>query len=345
MLDIASFTEEAPVFEEEPVSPSIEVVETEDDYGKFYIEPLERGHAITLANPLRRILLSSVFGAAITWVKIDGVLHEYATIPHVTEEVMGVLHNLGLIRIRSVTGRPGKMRLEMSGQGIACAGDVATSSDFEIVNPEQHIASLDLKKSKLSIEMNVETGKGYRPANQSDDLPRGVLPMDAIFNPVRKVNYSIEKTRVGQFTDFERLVLEVWTDGTVSPSDVLKSSAEILVNHFFMFNNLGKESDENVAGGINTRDIPPEIYQTVVEKLDLSPRTLNALKRAKLNKLGDVLEKTDEELFSIRNFGVKSLTELNEKLESFGYSRTQSSVEEVSVDGDNSDVAETEGEE
>lgn len=345
MLDISSFTEDPPVFEEEQVSPSIEIVETDDDYGKFYIEPLERGHAMTLANPLRRILLSSIYGAAITWVKIDGVLHEYATIPHVTEEVMDVLHNLGLVRIRSVTGRPGKMRLEMSGQGIACAGDVATSSDFEIVNPEQHIASLDAKKSQLSVEMNVETGKGYRPATQSDDLPRGVLPMDAIFNPVRKVNYSIEKTRVGQFTDYERLVLEVWTDGTVSPSDVLKSSAEILVNHFFMFNNLGKESDENIAGGINTRAIPPEIYQTLVEKLDLSPRTLNALKRAKLNKIGEVLEKTDEDLFSIRNFGVKSLNELNDKLESFGYSRSQSAVEEPADDVEPTEADDTEGEE
>ena len=193
--------------------------------------------------------------------------------------------------------------------------------------------------------MNVETGKGYRPATQSDDLPRGVLPMDAIFNPVRKVNYSIEKTRVGQFTDYERLVLEVWTDGTVSPSDVLKSSAEILVNHFFMFNNLGKESDESVAGGMNARAIPPEIYQTLVEKLDLSPRTLNALKRAKLNKIGEVLEKTDEDLFSIRNFGVKSLNELNDKLESFGYSRSQSSGEESAEDVDAIEADDTEGEE
>ena len=325
MLDIENFSVEAPVTEQRPITPGIRVVETTDTNGVFHIEPLERGYGITLGNPMRRILLSSISGAAVTWVKIEDVLHEYSTVRHVKEEVMDLLHNIGQVRIRPVTGRPGKMRLEVVGEGMVCAGDIATSSDFEIVNPEAHLATLDSPQAELSIELNVEPGKGYQPASQGDGLPRGVLPLDAIFNPVRKVNYTIEKTRVGQVTDYERLILEVWTDGTITPSEALKNASEVLVNHFFLFNSLGRDGEVSPEGSRIAQMIPAEIYQTPIEKLELSPRTLNSLKRAHLRKVGEVLEKTDEELFRIRNFGVKSLTELNEKLEQLGYSREDGS--------------------
>ena len=277
---------------------------------------------------MRRILLSSISGAAVTWVKIEDILHEYSTIPHVKEEVMELLHNIAEVRIRPVTGRPGKMRLEVLGEGMVCAGDIATSSDFEIVNPEQHLATLDSSKAELAIELNVEPGKGYQPAIQGDGLPRGVLPLDAIFNPVRKVNYTIENTRVGQVTDYERLVLEVWTDGSITPSEALKMASEILVNHFFLFNSLSKEGEVSGQASKIAQMIPAEIYQTPLEKLELSPRTLNSLKRAHLRKVGEVLELNDDELFRIRNFGVKSLTELNEKLKGLGYSRGEEDSEE-----------------
>ena len=314
MLDIDSFSVEAPLTDQPPITPGITVLETNGTYGKFQIEPLERGYGGTLGNPMRRILLSSIPGAAVTWVKIEGVLHQYSTIPHVKEEVMELLRNIERIRIKPVTGRPGKMRLEVVGEGMACAGDIATSSDFEIINPELHIATVDDNQGQLSIEMNLETGKGYQPASQGDGLPIGVLPLDAIFNPVRKVNYIIEKTRVGQVTDFERLILEVWSDGTIAPVEAVKTASQILVNHLFLFSSPELAGEDAGGRGGAGRAIPAELYQTPIEKLDLSPRTANALKRAQIRKVGEVLERSDEDLFRIRNFGVKSLNELHEKL-------------------------------
>ncbi len=303
----------------ETLSPQIKVVEEGDTYSKFVIEPLERGYGISIGNPLRRMLLSSIEGTAITWAKIDGVLHEYSTIPHMKEEVMEFLLNVKGIRIRTVTGRPGKMRLEITGEGRICAGDIATSADFEIVNPELHLATLDSDDAVLSVEFNVDHGKGYQPAPQADGLAgplMGVLPLDAVFNPVRKVNYSVQRTRVGHVTDYERLVLEMWTDGTIPPVEALKKSSQELVNHFFLFTNLGHE-----AKGASERPsvaVSPEVYQTPIEKLSLSPRTLNCLKRAHMGKVGEVLEMSNSELLKIRNFGEKSLEELMTKLKSEG---------------------------
>ena len=301
----------------ETITPEIKVVLSDDTYGKFVIEPLERGYGITIGNPIRRMLLSSVEGTAITWVKIDGVLHEYSTIPNMREEVMEFLLNVKGVRIRSVTGRPGKMRLEISGEGRVCAGDIATSADFEIVNPELHLATLDSDESNLSAEFNVDHGKGYQPANQSDGLAGplvGVLPVDAIFNPVKKVNFTVERTRVGHVTDYQSLVLEVWTDGTITPIEALKKSSQVLVTHFFLFNTLAQEAQ---GGSERTLiAVSPEVYQTPIERLVLSPRTLNCLKRAHITKVGQVLEMSNEELLKIRNFGNKSLEELLDKLRS-----------------------------
>jgi DNA-directed RNA polymerase subunit alpha len=303
----------------EPLKPDVHVLETQDFYGKVAVEPLQRGFGLTIGNPLRRILLSSTNGSAITWVKIDDVVHEYTAIPGVKEEVMELLLNIKRIRIRAQSERTGKMRLDVSGAGRICAGDIATSSDFEVVNPELHLATLDSDDAHLSIEFNVEQGVGYQPAIQSDGtdgLPVGVLPVDAIFSPVRKVNYSVERTRVGQVTDYERLVLEVWTDGTIKPVEAVRRAAESLVNHFFLFSNLDRAAEAGVER--TPLLVSPEIYQTPIERLELSPRTLNCLKRAHITKVGEVLEMSDDELLKIRNFGEKSLTELRDKLSERG---------------------------
>ncbi len=319
----------------EPIKPDVHVLESEDNYGKVAVEPLERGFGLTIGNPLRRILLSSTTGSAITWVKIEDVVHEYTVIPGVKEEVMELLLNVKRIRIRAQSDRAGKMRLDVAGGGRICAGDIATSSDFEIVNPELHLATLDSDDAHLSIEFNVEQGVGYQPAtlsDVSDSLPVGVLPVDAIFSPVRKVNYGVERTRVGQVTDYERLILEVWTDGTIEPVEAVRRAAESLVNHFFLFSNLDRAAEAGVDR--TPLVISPEIYQTPIERLELSPRTLNCLKRAHLTKVGEVLEMADEELLKIRNFGEKSLTELRDKLTERGITpQSDSSPDAAQTDG------------
>ena len=251
----------------EALTPEIKIMETGDTYGRFAIEPLERGYGITVGNPMRRMLLSSIEGIAITWVKLNGILHEYSIIPHMKEEVMEFLLNVKGVRIRSVTGRPGKMRLEIRGEGRVCAGDIATSADFEIINPEFHLATLDSEEAVLAVEFNVDHGKGYQPVSQSDGLAgplMGVLPVDAIFNPVKKVNYSVERTRVGHVTDFERLVLEVWTDGSITPVEALRKASKVLVTHFFLFSNVGQEI--RASKDRPSILVSPEVSQTPIEK-------------------------------------------------------------------------------
>ena len=316
MLDtsyiVATEVPDAPVV---PQNPTIRLIESDGNYGKLAIEPLQRGYGITIGNPLRRILLSSIPGSAVTWVKIDNVEHEYTAIDGIKEEVMDLLLNIKRIRINSPAQRTGKMRLEITGEGTVCAGDISTSSDFEIVNPELHIATLDNPNVTLSIEFNVDQGIGYQPAIQNEGvsgLPVGVLPVDAIFNPVRKVDYTIERTRVGQITDYERLVLELWTDGTISPLEAVQTAAETLVRHFFIFSNFHPDADEETPSP--RLQISPEIFQMPLEKLQLSPRTANCLKRAHLTKVGEVVDMSDEDLLKIRNFGERSLLEIKEKL-------------------------------
>ena len=334
--------EEAP----QSVKPDILVMDSEETYGKVAVEPLQRGFGLTIGNPLRRILLSSTCGSAITWVKIDDVVHEYTAIPGVKEEVMEILLNVKRIRIRSRTERPGKMRLDVTGEGRVCAGDISTSSDFEIVNPELHLATLDAENSHLAIEFNVEQGVGYQAAVQSDGVSNpsvGVLPVDAVFNPVRKVNYNVERRRVGQVTDFERLVMEVWTDGTIRPVEAVQQAAENLVSHFFLFSNLNRGAGSRVDR--TPMVVSPEVYQTPIERLELTPRTLNCLKRAHISRVGEVLEMSDDELLKIRNFGDKSLVELQEKLVEHGIGRpdgtgTLSALGSQSVDITSEDLDE-----
>ncbi len=309
---------EAPVIPELPIHPKIEVAEVSGNYGRFVVEPLERGFAATLGNALRRVLLSSLPGAAITSLQIEGVQHEYSTIPDVREDVTELLLNFKTVRLRAHSTRPGTLRLEVQGPGQVTAGDIQPSADFEIVNPEVYLAGLDSAKSHLSVEFNVEVGKGFVPATPVEGNPIGTLPIDAIFTPTRKVNFTIEKTRVGQVTDFERLVLEVTTDGSMSPLDAVREAAQILVDSFNQFSSLGLETIDGAELSGIAASIPPEHYNLTIERLDLSARTLNCLKRSRINKVGELLEMTRDELLKIKNFGEKSLDELYERLREHG---------------------------
>ena len=315
MLNFQPFaSDDVPEEGAEPLQdPTIEVEEADDQYGKFVAGPLPKGYGMTLGNPLRRVLYSSLPGTAVTSVKIEGVLHEYATIPHVKEEVSEILLNIKGIRLRSEVDRPGKLRLEVAGQGEVCAGDIMASSDYEVVNPELHIATLDSDQAKLSVEFNVERGTSYREA-EGEGLPIGVLPVDAIYGPVRKVRYfTTENVRVGQRTDLERLTIEVWTDGSISPIKALQQAGNELVTRFFLFANAERVVDGDGAPPVALQ-ISPEMYSVPVEQLDLSSRTLNCLKRAGLDQVGHILEMKPEDLLEIRNFGEKSLHELYGKL-------------------------------
>ena len=316
VFDLTTFSVmEEPEEEVQIPDPSITMEESDGEYGKFVIEPLEPGYGVTLGNPMRRVLYNGLEGAAITSVKIEGVQHEYQTIPHIREQVTEILLNIKAIRLRSEVDRPGKLRLEVAGEGQVSAGDVMASADFEVVNPELHVATLGSADAKISLELNVERGKGYREAPQGDGQPIGVLPIDAIFTPTRKVNYTVERTRVGQRTDFERLILEIWTDGSITPIEAVKDASNILVNQFFLFANTQPGDDDGVEGrpAVALR-IPVEHYNVPVERLYLSSRTLNCLKRAGIDRVGEVLEMSRPELLKIRNFGEKSYTELYDKL-------------------------------
>ena len=303
--------------EPEPIPvATVRVIEADETHGVFAVEPLPRGYGQTLGNPLRRVLLSSIEGTAVNWVRIEGIEHEYSTIPHVKEDVVDILLNVKSINLRSLSNRPGKLRLEVQGPGEIVAGDIMASSDFEIVNPELHIATLDTKRSKLVMEMNVEQGTGYEPASSADGLPIGVLPVDAVFTPVRKVNYTVERTRVGQQTDYERMLLEVWTNGAVSPMEAVKQAGQELVEQFFRFSTLSDSDEDDRPSWVTP--IPASQYNMSVESLNLSARTLNCLKRASIHKVGEILERSRAELLRIRNFGARSLEELDEKLGAVG---------------------------
>ena len=315
MLNFQPFaSDDVPEDGTEPLQdPTIEVEEADEQYGKFVAGPLPKGYGMTLGNPLRRVLYSSLPGTAVTSVKIEGVLHEYATIPHVKEEVSEILLNIKGIRLRSEVDRPGKLRLEVAGQGQVCAGDIMASSDYEVVNPDLHIATLDSDQAKLSVEFNVERGTSYKEA-EGEGLPIGVLPVDAIYGPVRKVRYfTTENVRVGQRTDLERLTIEVWTDGSISPINALQQAGNELVTRFFLFANAERVVEGDGAPPVALQ-ISPEMYSVPVEQLDLSSRTLNCLKRAGLDQVGHILEMKPEDLLEIRNFGEKSLHELYGKL-------------------------------
>jgi DNA-directed RNA polymerase subunit alpha len=286
--------------------PKIENVSSETNYGRYHVEPLEPGFGVTVGNALRRVLLSSLPGAAVTSIKIDNVYHEFSAIPGVKEDTTELVLNVKQIRLRSFADRPVQLRIEASGTGEVTAADIIAPPDVEIVNPELHLASLDGEDSRLTIEMTVERGKGYVPADQREGLSIGVIPVDAIYTPTRRVNYSVEPVRVGQVTDYERLVLEVWTDGTMPPDEAVAQSAQVLIRHFELLTELVAKPAARFEKAATSA--------VQIEDLDLTVRAYNCLKRAGITKVGQVLEMSEDDLLGVRNFGRKSLDELRDRL-------------------------------
>jgi DNA-directed RNA polymerase subunit alpha len=299
--------------------PKIENVSSETNYGRYHVEPLEPGFGVTVGNALRRVLLSSLPGAAVTSIKIDNVYHEFSAIPGVKEDTTELVLNVKQIRLRSFADRPVQLRIEASGTGEVTAADIIAPPDVEIVNPELHLASLDGEDSRLTIEMTVERGKGYVPADQREGLSIGVIPVDAIYTPTRRVNYSVEPVRVGQVTDYERLVLEVWTDGTMPPDEAVAQSAQVLIRHFELLTELvAKPAQRFEKAPTSAVQIPAKLYDIPIEDLDLTVRAYNCLKRAGITKVGQVLEMSEDDLLGVRNFGRKSLDELRDRLSERG---------------------------
>ena len=294
--------------------PRIKNTKTQGNYASYDIEPLEAGYGMTLGNGLRRVLLSSLPGAAVTSIRIDGVQHEFQDIPNVTEDVTEIVLNVKKLRLRSFSDHPVSMRLEVNGERVVTAADILAPSTVEIVNPELYIATLDNDDARLEMELVVETGKGYVPADSKEDQPIGVIPVDAIYAPVQKVNYTVEHTRVGQITNYDKIVLDIWTDGTLLPDEALRQSADILVRHFTQLANYRATLAEPEKPPLSSMPIPQKIYDTPIEELDLSVRAYNCLKRSNITKVGQVLSMNEEDLLGVRNFGEKSLQELRERL-------------------------------
>lgn len=302
------------------------------NYSKFIISPLEQGYGVTLGNSLRRVLLSSLEGAAVTSVRISEALHEFSDIPGVREDVLQVLLQIKQIRLIMHEGDVAHMHLEVKGEGQFVAGDIQLPSELEIVNPDLYLFTSDDPKTQLSLEFTVERGRGYQPADpQSRELPIGELPVDAIFTPVKRVNYVVSNARVLQSTNYDRLELEIWTDGTISPQKSLSSAAKILIDQLRTISGLKEE--EMVV----TKEIEPtmshfasEANDTPIENLDLSVRVFNSLKRTGITNVGDVIEllgKGEEAIMSIRNFGEKSLDELRQKMHEKGFIKDENEKE------------------
>jgi len=289
-------------------------------YGKFSAEPLERGFGITIGNSLRRSLLSSLQGAAITSFKIDGVLHEFSTIPGVKEDVTEIILNLKEVRLKLHTEGPKTIRIKTEGQKVLKAGDIQTGDAVEILNPDQYLATLS-KDAKLSMEMTVKMGRGYVPAekNKEEGQPIGTTPIDAIFSPIRKVNYTVTNARVGQITDYDKLILEVWTDGSLNPEEAVAHAGKILQEQLSIFITFEEEEEEEMEGGDEGGDekFNENLYRSV-DELELSVRSANCLKQANIKLIGDLVQKTEAEILATKNFGRKSLNEIKEILSEMG---------------------------
>ena len=300
------------------VVPKIECVESRDNFGRFVAEPLEKGFGITLGNAMRRVLLGYLQGAAVTRVKIEGIQHEFSIIPNVKEDTTEFLLNVKALRLKPLSERPGKLTLEVEREGQVLASDINPSADFEIANPELYLAALDSPEARLYVELDVELSQGFKEAESGDNLPIGAIPIDAIFTPVRKVNFTVESVHTGQETSRERLYLEVWTDGTISPSDAISQGAEILTEQLSAFVGFTRFVQvEEEVGGLT---IPEEQYNIPVEQMNLSVRTLNCLRRGGIVTLGELISKGEKELLALRNFGQKSKKEIDERLEAMGLS-------------------------
>lgn len=307
------------------VLPQIECEASSRQYGRFVISPLESGYGITLGNALRRVLLSSLPGAAVTSIRVSGVPHEFAVIPHVKEDMTALILNVKKLRFQFHTDLEESFRihLEVKGEGEVTGADLQCPSQVEVINPELTLLTADSNDVDLDVEMVVSRGHGYSPAEERGKLPIGEIPVDAIFSPVRKANYEVTRTRVGQMTDYDRLVMEVWTDGSIAPETAISESARILVEHLSRIAGL----DETPVVSVETPEeeeegIPSSVADIPIEDLELSVRAYNCLKRASIVRVGEILnmlEQGEDEILAIRNFGRKSLVELLEKLEEKGF--------------------------
>jgi len=306
--------------------PRVECVHVSDDnsYGKFVVEPLERGYGTTLGNSLRRILLSSLPGVAVNSVKIDGILHEFSTIPGVAEDVTEIILNIKKLAIKLHSDGPKTIYINHEGAGEICARDIKCDSDVEIINGDLHIAKLN-EDAKLFMEIVIDKGRGYVSADRNKQILQpviGVIPVDSIYTPVMKVNYTVDNTRVGQITDYDKLVLEVWTDGTINPSDAVSLGAKILNEHLNLFIDLS-ESAKNAEIMIEKEESKKEkVLETTIEELDLSVRSYNCLKRAGINTVQDLTNRSENDMMKVRNLGRKSLEEVIAKLDSMGLALT-----------------------
>jgi DNA-directed RNA polymerase subunit alpha len=325
------------------VVPKVECIESGDNYGRFLAEPLEKGFGVTLGNSLRRVLLSQLQGAAVTRVKIEGIHHEFSTIDHVREDATEFLLNLKALRLKPVAGIAGRLVLDVEGEGRITAADINPSADFEIANPELYLATMDSPEARLYVEMEIELDSGFREAESTDNLAVGVIPVDAIFSPMKKVNFTVEPIYIGQETSREKLFLEIWTDGTITAQDALSQSAELLEEQLTPFINFLKESPEEIQTEQSSLGIPDELYNMPVEQLNLSVRTMNCLRRGGIATVGELASKEEKDLMALRNFGQKSNREIKERLESLGLSLASSEPEaEETEDSDESDEMENE---
>jgi len=335
------------------VKPKIERGEVEGNHGCFVIQPLERGFGTTLGNSLRRILLAALPGAAVTQVRVNGVPHEFSVVPNMREDAIDFILNLKGLRIRPLGNREGSLSLNVEGEGYVCAADIMPSADFEIANPELHLATLDSDEAKLDVELTVELGKGYVPATHGDGVPRGVIPIDAIFTPVTRVSYSVEGTRLGQQTGYEKLILEIWTDSTVQPADAINKAAQILMDQLSALTVTAVTAEEEEKNQI-TPSIPSALYEMGIDQIGLSQSIIRRLRRNKITKLGELLEKSREELLALEKFGARSAEEVEKCVQERGFflrgsekkdKEEKEVMEEPEVDGEGASQEMREGDE
>ena len=304
------------------VVPKIERDAMSRNYGRFLIGPLEPGYGVTLGNALRRVMLSSLNGAAVTSIRVSDVLHEFSDIPGVKEDTMQVLLQVKQLRLMLHEGETARLRLDVRGEGTVTAADIVCPAEVEIVNPDLYLFTVDNDKAKLEIEMTVGRGRGYSPAEERGRLPIGEMPVDAIYSPIKRINFDVQRARVGQTTNYDKIVLEIWTDGTTKPEVALSESAKTLINHLRHIAGISEESLAPIAPEVVAPAIPSEIYETPIEQLDLSVRVFNSLKRTGITTVGEVLDHLNrgpDAMLAIRNFGEKSLNELYDKLREKGY--------------------------
>lgn len=303
--------------------PNIQCVERADDnsYAKYVMEPLERGFGSTIGNSLRRVLLSCLPGAAVTRVRIDGVLHEFSTMKGVSEDVVNLIMNLKGLAVKSYVDEPKTLILDVSGPKEVTAADIKMDADVEILNPDMHIATID-KDGSLYMEITVEKGRGYVLAdkNKENEMPIGVIPVDSLFTPVRKVNFAVENTRVGQITDYDKLSLELWTNGTIAPDEAVSLAAKILNEHLVQFVALTEHVQNVEIMVVPEEDKKEKVLEITIEELDLSVRSYNCLKRAGINTVEELIKRNEEEMMKVRNLGRKSLEEVEQKLAALGLS-------------------------